>query len=61
MVTAKVVAALVPQLLVAFTVIFPPAVPDVALILFVVDVPAQPDPVGKVQIYEVAPATAVIE
>ena len=40
--------ALLPQVLLAFTVIAPPAVPAVAEIEFVVDAPVQPD--GKVQV-----------
>ena len=59
MLTAKVRAVLPPQLLLAFTVIFPPAVPEVAVILLVVELPVQPE--GKVQVYDVAPLTAVTE
>ena len=48
-----------PQLPLALTVIFPPAVPEVVLMLLVVELPAQP--LGKVQVYDVAPFTAVTE
>ena len=58
-VIAKVTAAEFPQVLFAVTVMFPLVALAVALILFVVDVPVQPP--GNVQVYEVAPATAVIE
>jgi hypothetical protein len=59
MVIANERAVLLPQLLLAFTVIFPPPVPEVAVILFVVELPVQP--LGKVQVYDVAPFTAVTE
>ena len=50
---------LLPQVPLAFTVMFPPAVPEVAVMLLVVEVPVQPE--GSVQVYEVAPFTAVTE
>ena len=40
--TARVCAALVPQVLLAVTVMFPPVAPAVALIELVVDVPLHP-------------------
>ena len=49
----------VPQLLLAVTVIFPLVAIAVVEIELVVDVPLQPD--GKIQVYEVAPGTAVTE
>ena len=39
---------LLPQVPLAFTVMFPPAVPEVAVMLLVVEVPVQP--LGKVQV-----------
>ena len=42
MLTDKDRAVLLPQLLLAFTVILPPVVPEVVLILLVVEVPVQP-------------------
>ena len=58
--TASVLAALVPQVLVAVTVILSlPAVPDVTVIEFV-PVPAVIDhPEGTVQLYTVVPGIAV--
>jgi hypothetical protein len=58
-VTAKVCAVEFPQVLFAVTVIFPEVALTVVEILFVVDVPVQPP--GNVQVYDVAPATAVME
>ena len=49
---------LLKQLLFALTFIFPPTDPAVALILDVVELPLQPD--GIVQVYVVAPGSAVI-
>ena len=48
LVTANVWAKLAPQLFVAVTVMFPPVLPAVALMLLVVEVPVQP--VGSVQV-----------
>ena len=56
-ITANVLAAEVPQVLLAVTVMLPEAVPTVTGILFEVDVPLQPAP-GSAQVY-VAPPTAV--
>lgn len=53
----RVAAAEVPQAFVAVTATVPPVVPTVVLIEAVVEVPTQP--VGKVQVYEVAPGTGV--
>ena len=47
-----------PQLLLADTVISPPEILATVTMAFVVDVPVQP--VGKVHVYEVAPATSDI-
>jgi hypothetical protein len=47
-VTASVLVGPAPQVLFALTVILPPAVPAVAVIEVVVDVPDQPE--GKVQV-----------
>jgi hypothetical protein len=58
-VIAKVVEGLLPQALLAFTLILPLVVLAFVVILFVVDVPDHPP--GKLQLYEVAPATVVIE
>jgi len=49
------VAELVPQLLVAVTLIVPPVVPTEAVMEAVVELPDQPE--GNVQTYELAPAT----
>jgi len=58
--TAKVFAALVPQLFFALTLMFPlPEVPAVTSILLVILVPVHPP--GKVHSYSEAPGTAVIE
>ena len=57
--TAKVCALEDPHELFAVTVIFPPVAPAVVFIEFVVEVPLHP--AGNVHVYEVAPATAVIE
>jgi hypothetical protein len=56
-VTPKVLVGLFPQLLLAVTLIFPLTAeePAATVIEFVVDVPVQP--LGKVQVYEVAPLT----
>ena len=48
-----------PQRLFAFTLMFPPVVPAMVLILVVVEVPDHPD--GNVHVYDVAPFTAAIE
>jgi hypothetical protein len=58
-VTFSVCAKLFPQVLFAVTEMVPPPVPCVAVMLLVVDVPLQP--FGKLQLYEVAPVTAVTE
>ena len=60
--TANVCAVLVPQEFVAVTVIFPfcPALPAVTMIEFVPAPPVIVHPVGTVQLYEEAFATAVI-
>jgi hypothetical protein len=59
-VTARVLAALFPQELLAKTVIFPPVVP-VLTVMEVVDPPPVIDhPVGTVQVYVVAFGTGVI-
>ena len=58
-VTASVCAMLFPQALLAVTDMVPPPVPCVADMLLVVEVPLHP--VGKVQVYEVAPFTDVTE
>ena len=58
-VRARTRSVLVPQSLIAFTVILPPVVPEVAVMELVVLVPVHP--LGKVQMYEVAPVTPVIE
>jgi hypothetical protein len=55
--TASVEAAEVPQALLALTVIFPPVEPAVTFMLLVVEVPVHP--LGKVQVYVLAPATGV--
>ena len=55
-VTVNVCAVVLPQVLLAFTVIVPPVVVGVAVILLVVELPLQP--LGNVQVYEVAPFTA---
>jgi hypothetical protein len=56
-ITANVCAGELPQVLFAVTVIFPLVELVVVLIEFVVEVPVHPP--GKVQVYDVAPATAV--
>ncbi len=56
--TANVRAVLVPQKLLAVTDMSPPVVPTVALIDVVVELPLHPE--GKLQVYEVAPGTAVM-
>lgn len=48
-----------PQVLLADTVILPPEVPAIAVILLLVEVPVQPD--GKTQVYDVAPDTSGTE
>ena len=58
-VTARVLAALVPQPLLAVTDTFPEVVLVVAVILLVVLEPVHPP--GKVQVYVEAPDTDVIE
>jgi hypothetical protein len=58
-VMARVRALLVPQLLFAVIEIFPLAVPVMAVIEYVPDVPDHPE--GNVQVYPVAPGTAVTE
>ena len=60
--TGKVLAALVPQELLAVTVIFPEtAVPDVVTVIELVFVPVvMLQPVGKVHVYDEAFATADI-
>jgi hypothetical protein len=57
-VTASVLSGLDPQVLFAVTVMVPPAVPVVAVIEVVVELPVQP--VGSFQVYEAAPETAEI-
>ena len=59
MLTASVEAVEAPQEVLATTEIVPPVVPGVAEIELVIDVPVHP--VGKVQVYEVAPPTGVME
>ena len=56
-VIASVCANELPQPLLAVTVMLPAVVLAVVVILFVVDVPLQPP--GKVQVYDVAPLTAL--
>ncbi len=56
--TANVRAMLVPQKLLAVTDMSPPLAPTVALIDVVVELPLHPE--GKLQVYEVAPGTAVM-
>lgn len=58
-VTASVRGVDEPQVLLAVTEIVPPFAPVVAVIELIVDVPVQP--LGNVQVYEVAPGTAVTE
>ena len=58
-VTLNVCAADVPQVFDAVTEIVPAIALDVVLIVLVVEVPDHPD--GNVQLYEVAPATALTE
>ena len=60
--TAKLLAALVPQLLPAVTVIFPfcPAAPDVTVIELVPVPAVMVQPTGTAHVYVVALATAVI-
>ena len=56
MLSERVLGRLVPQLLNAFTDNTPPTVPAVTEIVFVVEVPVQPE--GSVHVYPVAPLTA---
>jgi hypothetical protein len=56
-VKANVETAEVPQVLLALTVILPPVEPVVTFMLLVVEVPVHP--LGRVQVYEVAPPTLV--
>ena len=58
-VTASVCAVELPQALLAVTETVPPFEPAIELILAVVEVPVQP--LGKVQVYEVAPVTNAME
>ena len=58
-VTASVWAVELPQVLPASTVILPAPDEGVAEILLVAEVPVQP--LGKVQMYDVAPATVAME
>jgi len=62
MVTASVEGALVPQLFVAVTVIFPfwPELPEVTVMEMVPCPAVIVQPVGTVHVYEVAEGTAVI-
>ena len=62
-VTARAFAALVPHELPAVTLMFPfcPAPPEVTVMELVVDPAVIVHPVGTVQLYDVALATAVIE
>ena len=57
--TLNVLGVLAPQELFAVTDIVPPEVLGVPVIDDVVELPDQPE--GKVQVYEVAPATAEME
>ena len=57
--TASVCAAVLPQPLLAVTETLPLVEEGVVVIEFVVEVPVQP--LGKVQVYEVAPFTAATE
>ena len=57
--TAKVLADELPQALLADTEIVPPVIPVTAEIVLLVDVPVQP--LGSVQVYELAPDTAGTE
>jgi hypothetical protein len=59
MLTAKVLVVPLPQPLFAFTEMVPPVEADVAVMELVVEVPVHPE--GSVQVYDVAPATAVTE
>ena len=54
-VTAKVLAVLFPQRLLAVMEMFPAEAPTVVAIVLFVELPDHPD--GKVQVYEVAPLT----
>ncbi len=56
--TVKWLADEEPHALFAVTDIVPPAVPAVVVMLLVVEVPLQP--LGKVQVYDVAPLTDAI-
>ena len=58
-VTANVWAGELPQLLLAVTLTVPPIVPDVDMILLVVELPVHPT--GSDHVYEVAPLTVAIE
>ena len=53
--TFKLLTELLPQELLAFTVIVPPDAPTTALIELLEELPVQP--LGKVQVYDVAPDT----
>jgi hypothetical protein len=58
-VTARVLAMLVPQAFVAVTEMSPPTVPAVTVMELVVELPVHP--AGSVHVYDVAPLTAVME
>lgn len=54
--TGKVIAVLEPQTLLAITVMLPPELPALAKMALELEVPLQP--LGNVQLYVLAPATA---